>query len=142
MSTDVEPLREQTAATLVSGILSDLQHLVDQQFQLMRREVSEDLGRRAAVATVLGLGVGVLLLDAIMICLTLVHLLHWWASPPGTDSAWLPLWGCHAVLAVILAISGGVLVQVGRARSKSFASYPSPETSNVQEPVRWTTHPK
>ena len=43
MPTEFEPLREQTAATLVSGILSDLQHLVDQQFQLMRREIAEDL---------------------------------------------------------------------------------------------------
>ncbi len=142
MPTEFEPLREQTAATLVSGILSDLQHLVDQQFQLMRREIAEDLRRRAAVAAVFGLGVGVLLLDAIVICLTLVHLLHWWASPPGTDPAWLPLWGCHAVLAVLLAISGGILVQVGRARSRAFASYSSSETPNLQETVRWTTHPK
>src|SRR5689334_15338715 len=119
MSTDIEPHVEQTAASLVSGILGDLQHLVEQQFQLTRREIEDELSRRASAAAVIGMGLGVLFLDAIVLCLTVVHLLHWGTSPPGTDSAWLPLWGCYGVLAAVLVVIGGMLVQVGRTKYQS-----------------------
>ena len=142
MSTCVKDPPEQTAASLVSDILSDLQHLVEQQFLLTRREIEVELRQRAAAAAVFGLGVGILFLDAIVLCLTLAHLLHWVASPPGTDPAWLPLWGCYAVVTVVLAVIGGILAQVGRARFKSIHSCQNPATEIVQELVPWTTPPK
>ena len=133
MSTEVEYPPEQTAASLVSGILGDLQHLVEQQFQLTRREIEEELRQRVAAAAVFGLGVGVLFLDAIVLCLTAAHLLHWAASPSGTDVAWLPLWACYAVVAAVLAVSGGIMVLVGRARFRSIDSFKNPVTEILQE---------
>jgi hypothetical protein len=142
MSTEVEYPPEQNAATLVSGILGDLQHLVGQQFHLTRREIEEDLRRRAAAAAVFGIGMGVFFLDAIVLCLTLAHLLHSVASPPGTDPAWLPLWACHAMVAAGLAVIGGILVGVGRAKFKIIEPFPNPLTEIWQEFAPWTTHPK
>lgn len=142
MSTDIEYLPEQTAASLVSGILGDLQHLVEQQFQLTRREIEEELRLRTAAAALFGLGAGVLFLSASVVCLTLIHLLHWIASPSGADPAWLPLWACHAVVAAVLAASGGILAQVGLARFRSIKSFQNPVTEILQEPVPWTTPPK
>jgi len=142
MSTEVEYPPEQSATSLVSGILGDLQHLVEQQFHLTRREIAEALRPRAAAAAVFGLGMGVFFLDAIMLCLTLVHLLHWMASPPETDPAWLPLWACHAVLAAILAVIGGILACVGHAKFKIIEPFQNPFTEILQELVPWTTHPK
>ena len=136
MSTEVEYPPEQTAASLVSGILGDLQHLVEQQFQLTRREVEEELRQRAAAAAVFGLGTAVLFLDAIALCLTLAHLLHWVASPPGTDPAWLPLWACYAVVAAVLAVSGGMMVLIGRAKFSSIEPFQNPVTEILQEHVR------
>lgn len=135
MSTEVEYPPEQTAASLVSGILGDLQHLVEQQFQLTRREIEEELRQRAAAAAVFGLGMGVCFLDAIVLCMTLAHLLHWMTSPAGTDPAALPLWGCYAVVAVVLAVSGGILALVGRARFRSVDKYQNPVTEILQEHV-------
>ncbi len=109
MSTDVEAHPEQTAASLVSGILDDLQHLVEQQFQLTRREIDEEIRQRAAAGAVFAVGMGVLFLDAIVFSLTLAHLLHRVASPPSTDPAWLPLWACYAVLWAVFVVIGGVL---------------------------------
>ena len=126
----------------MSGIGDDLQHLVEQQFQLTRREIAEELRQRAAAAAVFGLDIGVFFLDAIVLCLTLVHLLHWVASPPGTDPAWLPLWACHAVLAAALAVIGGILAYVGRAKFKIIEPFKNPLTEILQELVPWTTHPK
>ena len=86
---------DQTAASLLSGILSDLQHLVEQQFQLTRREIEDEIRQRAIAAAVFALGVTILFLGAIVFCVGLVHLLHWAALPGGTDPAWLPLWACY-----------------------------------------------
>lgn len=135
MSTEVENPPEQTAASLVSGILGDLQHLVEQQFQLTRREIEEELRQRAAAAAVLGLGMGVFFLDAIVLCLSLAHLLHWMASPLGTDPAWLPLWACYTVVAAVLAVGGGILALVGRARFRSIDSYQNPVTETSRLPT-------
>ena len=128
MSTDVEVPPVQTAASLVSGILGDLQHLVEQQFQLTRREVEEELRQRAAAAAVFAVGMGVFFLDAIILCLTLVHLLHWATSPPETDPSSLPLWACYAVVAAVLVIIGGILTQVGRVRFRTINPYQNPAT--------------
>ena len=135
MSTEVEDPPEQSAASLVSGILGDLQHLVEQQFQLTRREVEDELRQRASAAAVFGLGMGVFLLDAIVLCLTVAHLMHWMASPPGTDPAWLPLWACHAVVAAVLVVIGGILAVVGRAKFRSIDPFQNPVTEILQEHV-------
>lgn len=135
MSTNVDGPTGQTAASLLSGILVDLQCLVGQQLQLTLREVEDELREQGAAATVFGIGVGVLFLDAIVGCLALTHLLHWVTSPPGTDPAQLPLWACHAVVALVLTLIGGVLTTVGRVRFKSNEQFRSPCTEIQQEHV-------
>ena len=139
MSIDVEDPPQQTAASLVSGILGDLHRLVEQQFQLTRREIEDELRHRAAAAAVFALGMGILFLDAIVLCLTLAHLLHWVTSPPETDPAWFPLWACHAVVAAVLVVIGGILAHVGRARFRSIEPIRNPATEILQEYVPWTT---
>lgn len=135
MSIDIQAPPEQTAASLVSGILGDLQDLVEQQFQLTRRQIEAELRKCAAAAAVFGLGVAILLLAAIALCLTLSHLLHWMASPPGTDPGWLPLWACHAVVSAVFGISGGILTHVGRVKFSSATPLENPPTQRMQEQV-------
>ena len=133
MLTDIEYPPEQTAASLVSGILGDLHQLVDQQFQLTRREIEVELRQRAEAAAVFGLGAGFLFLAAISGCLSLSYLLHWMASPIGTDPAWFPLWACHAVVAAVLAVIGVIGAVVGRTKFKSIDSFHNPITEILQE---------
>ena len=133
MSTDVEYLPEQTTASLVNGILCDLQRLVEQQFELTRQEIEEGLRRRAAAAAVFGLGAGFLFLAAVALCQTLAHLLHWTASPHGIDPASFPLWACHAVVAAVLAVIGVIYAVVGRTKFRSIDSFHNPLTEILQE---------
>ncbi len=133
---DIENPPEQTTASLVSGIFSDLKHLVEQQFELTRQEIESGLRHRAKAAAVFGLGVGILVLAAAALCLTLSHLLHWVASPPGADPAWLPLWACHAVVAAMLAVSGVIVASIGRAKFKSVEPLTSSDTDLLQESSR------
>lgn len=142
MSLDVTDPTNQTAASLLSGILGDLQDLVEEQFQLTRRQIEDELYQRAAAGLVFAAGMGIFLVDAIFLCLALAHLLHWVASPPGTDPAWFPLWACHAAVAAVLVVIGGVLVIVGLARFRSIKPAKNPVTELKQESVLWTTPPK
>ena len=135
MLNDLEDPPVQSAASLVSGILGDLQQLVDQQFQLTRREIEVELRQRAEAASVFGIGVGILFLAVGALSLTLSHLLHWMASPPATDPAWLPLWACYAVVTVLLAVIGVIVTRAGRARFSSSAPFPNSATDIMQEHV-------
>ncbi len=133
MSTDVQDPPQQTAASLLTGILGDLQHLVEQQFQLTRREIEEEVRLRMAAATVLALGMAALFLGGMMLCLALTHLLHWAALPAGADPAWLPLWACQALMAAVLFVLGGILAMVGRTRFRAINPYHNPATEFLQE---------
>ena len=135
MLTDVDYPPEQTTASLVSGILGDLQHLVDQQFQLTRREIEVELRQRTEAAAVVGVGAGVLFLAAVSLCLSLPHLLHWVTSPIGTDPAWFPLWACHAVVAAVLAVIGVIFACVGRAKFMSIVPLPNSAAEILQENI-------
>ncbi len=135
MSTDLQDPPQQTAAALLSGILGDLQHLVEQQFQLTRREIEDELRQRMAAAAVFASGMVALILGVIMACLAAVHLLHWAAVPAEIDSAWLPLWACYAVVAAVLCVLGGILAMVGRARFRAIHPYHNPATELLQEPA-------
>jgi hypothetical protein len=126
MSLDLKDPPKETATSLVSGIFGDLQQLAQQQFQLSRCELKQALRQRAYAAAYLGFGTTCLLLATLVLGLTAAHWLHWMASPPGTDPAWLPLWGCHAVVAVLLAAIGGSLGLIGRARFHTADAFHNP----------------
>jgi hypothetical protein len=124
---------DQTAASLVSGILGDLQHLVEQQFQLTRREIEDEIRQRAIAAAIFALGVTLLILGAIVFCFGLAHLLHWATLPRGTDPAWLPLWACHVLVAAVLAVIGGFVADAGRVKFMSTAPFHNPVTELLRK---------
>lgn len=136
MSIDVNERPELGTASLVTGILSDIQRLVEQQFELTRREIEEEFRKRLAAAAILGGGIGGCFLGLIGFCLTVVHLLHWLTSPVGSDPATLPLWACHGAVALFLEVVGGILIYVGQARFMAVKSFHNPITELLQEPAR------
>ena len=142
MPNDVECPPERTTIALVNGILIDLQHLVEQQLQLTRRELEQEIRKRSSAAMVLAVGIGVLFLGAMVTCMTLVHLMHWMTSPLGMELAWLPLWACHAIIAAALGIIAGILIYIGRTRLRSVDKMQCLAIDVLQENVPWTTNRK
>lgn len=122
MSTDTDSPNGQSTAALMGGILSDLQHLVDQQFHLIRQEIENDARRYTRAAVIGAVGVGGLLTSLIMASVSLSQWLHWSTSPTSIDSASLPLWACYAVVAAILAPGGALLLWMGLKQMKRQAS--------------------
>ena len=133
VSVQAEPPPVQTAASLVSGILSDLRNLVEQQFQLTRLQIEAELRQRFVAVAVFSAGVVVLFVSTIFVCFSLSHLLHWFASPAGTDPAAYPLWMCHAAVAAILGVTGGILAGAGLSKFRSVVPFHNPVRGLFQE---------
>jgi hypothetical protein len=133
VSVQTEPPPAQTAASLVSGILGDLRNLVEQQFQLTRMQIEAELRQRFVAVSIFSAGVVVLFVSTIFICFSLSHLLHWIASPAGTDPATYPLWMCHAAVAAGLGLTGGILAWTGVSKFGSVAPFQNPVSGLFQE---------
>jgi len=144
MATEVHNHSDQSLTSLVSGIVSDMQDLVKQQLLLMRKEVEADVRKTTAAASLFGLGLGVLFLSGIELCLMLAHLLHWLTAPAGVviDTASVPLWGCHAIVGLILVILGVGMVGAGKKKIASVHPLDNPATEALKENVQWLTTPK
>jgi len=119
MSIDVNDRPEQSMASQVTEIVSDLQRLLEQEILLMRREIEHDLRCRAAAAAWLVVGVWLLAVDVVMLSLTGVHLAYWWSAPTGTDPSAFPMWACYASATLVVAVIGVILSQIGWSRLKS-----------------------
>lgn len=136
MSTELHEAPVQSTGSLVTGILGDLQRLVEQQFELTRREIEAEVRQRVAAAAMFGGGIGGVFVGAVGLCLAVAHLLHWASSPPGTDPATIPLWACHALVGAVVAVVGAVLMQTGLKWFTSIESFHNPITELMQEPMR------
>jgi hypothetical protein len=139
MSTEVHNPNEQSAASLVGGIVKDVQDLVKQQLRLTRQEVQNDLRQSKKGFTLLTDGLTLILVGEVAVCLMLAHLLHWLGMPTGADPSVLPLWVSFAIVACIFFIAGGVVVMSGRKKLEALAD-PLPDTTRaLQENLEWKT---
>ena len=129
----VEPPPAQSAASLVSGILGDLRNLVEQQFQLTRMQIEAELRQRFVAVAIFSAGVVVLFVSTIFVCFSVSHLLHWFASPAGSDPGAYPMWMCHAAVAALLGLTGGMLAWVGLSKFSSVAPFHNPVKGLFQE---------
>jgi hypothetical protein len=135
MATDTKPLAEASTTELVSGILSDAQDLLKQQFNLFRHEVIDDLRKTREAGTYVGLGAGAALVGSILLTVMLVHLVVWLFPN-------FPLWGSYAVWSAGAFLVAGVLIYTGMRKFASFNPLPEQSAEALKENVRWITHPK
>jgi len=79
-------------------------------------------------------------LGGLLLCLMLVHLLHWLTAPPHSDPSSLPLWGCHAIVAGVFTITGvGLIVAAQRLFTSAL---PEQTVQTAKENVEWITNSK
>src|SRR5262245_21708358 len=126
MATEVQNAREMNTASLVTGIVSDVQDLVKQQLQLTRKEIEADLRKTRQAASLLMAGIAVLLPAAFTLCLMLAHLFYFvTANAVGSnDTNPFPLWACYGVVTAVLAAVGGGMAFAGKKKFDSFNPLP------------------
>ena len=119
-STTVENGHEPTVTHLVSGIVSDIGQLLEQQMQLLRTEIQNNVRRTRAAALLSAIGAGTLALAGIALVFALGF---------GLNAAFenLPLWACFACVCAALCLAGGVILYA--SKEKWLAVHPFPEES-------------
>jgi uncharacterized membrane protein YqjE len=133
MATDVrEDQAHQSLTGLVTGIVHDTQELLKQHLELFRAEVKEDFTKTKQAVIPLTIGVVVMGVAALLLCLTLVYLLHWAASGR------LELWHAFAIVTGAFLLAGGALVYAGKKKFDSFNPLPDKTLKEIQ----WTIRPK
>jgi len=142
MAIELQNPTEQSATSLVGGIIDDVQDLVKQQVQLTKKEINEELHKASEAAQLYAVGGAVLALGIIFIGLTLVNLIHWASAPAGSDPGRIPLWACHVLVGGPLTLIGGALTWMGREKLSSINPLHNPATEALKENVKWATNSK
>jgi len=137
MATDVRNHGSDASVTeLVTGIISDAQELIKQQFELLKHEVHEDFRKTRDAGLMLAVGGVVALVGAIHLSLMLVYLLFW------ATNGNLPLWACFGICGGLVCLIGAGLVYAGIQKFNSFNPLPDQTAQALKENVRWITQPK
>jgi len=142
MTPQVPTSSEPGIASLVSGIVSDIGDLIKQEFKFARTEVQTDLRKSKEAIVALAIGAGAAALGLIFAGLMVVYLLHWLTSPPATDPAGIPLWGCYGIVTLVFLGSGTALLLAAKKKFDSFNPLPEQTLATVKENVQWITNSK
>jgi hypothetical protein len=134
MHTDLRTEPEQTVTGLVTGIVSDVQDLLQQQLALLRHEIKSDFTRskEAALSLVLGLGIGGI--GVAFVFVMLAWLLH--------DATAMPLWSCFGLVGAGLSVVGGALYFWGKYKFESFNPLPDETAQAMKENIQCLMNPR
>jgi hypothetical protein len=116
-------------ATLVGGIVSDLQTLIRQELQLARREVQAELNKAKFGFAFLAAGAGLLAPAVLSLLLMLDYLLKEYTT--------IPLWGCFGIVGGGFLLLGGLLIAAGVAKVRQLHLVPPQTAETMKENVQW-----
>lgn len=134
--TTTTPTGEQPSLTsLVSGIVTDAQHLIRQELQLARREVQQEWDKTKAAAGSMAIG-GALCAMAGLLFGLMLPLLLYWAVPA------VPLWGWFGVFGALFGLAGALLLAIGRSKAADVHVIPPQTAETLKENVQWIQNPR
>jgi hypothetical protein len=146
MATDLQTPQENqtTLVGTIKGIVLDFQKLVEQQFAMVKAEVRSDLDKTKSAVITMASGGVLLAVSLVLFSFMFVYLLHWLTTPAQAmgvlDPAYVPLWGCFAIIGGGLALIGGGLVFLGIRQFQSFNPLPNESAEALKENVQWLTN--
>jgi hypothetical protein len=136
MATDVHPTNDASMTGLVKGIIDDVQRLTGQHFEMLRQEIKDDMNKTREAGMILAVGLATLMIGALLLGITLAHLLHAAFYPN------LPLWGAFAIVTGVVLAAGLGLFFAGLKKFQSFNPLPDRTAEALKENVQWLTNPK
>lgn len=132
---EVQRAPEPTVASLVSGIITDAQQLIQQQVAMFRQEIHDDVRKAKEGAKALALGVALTLAGTVLLLLMLPLALH--AAVPE-----LPLWACYGIVGGVVTIGGAFVIRASFKKLESFDPLSDQSAKGVKENWQWTSNPK
>jgi hypothetical protein len=133
MTNELDEPDKRSVESLVGGVLCDLQSLIEQQFQLSRRELEDEVRQTARSVAILAIGFGFLLSSIILFALAGANLLHRIVSSSATASEAIPLWGCQAIMGGLLSLIGLIVIRIGLSSYKAIEAMKNPLAELMQE---------
>lgn len=123
---------QETLTGLVSGIADDAQRLIQQQYQMLRAELREDIRRTKSIVLYMGIG-GVGVVVGFLFLLVSVPLFLNWAFE-------LPPWAGWAIIGAVAITVGGIGLYVGKRIFVRFNPLPERTFHALQENLSWITN--
>ncbi len=118
-----------SVSTIISGIVADVQDLARQEISLARQEIKEELNTAKSAAIKLGIGGGIVAVGSLFLlvalALGLADLFNWSA------------WAGFALVGVIFAIVGAVLLVTGQKQVKHVNPVPTKTIETMKENAEW-----
>jgi len=135
MATQVQSGSDVSVTSLVSGIVTDAQELMKQQFALFKAEVKEDMRKTSEATASLVIGLTATLVGSIVLSFAVAHLLSW---------AWpeVHIWVWYAVVGGVVTAVGAGLAFAAYQKFRSFNPLPDETAQALKENLEWKTKPR
>jgi uncharacterized membrane protein YqjE len=124
-----------SVASLVGGIISDAERLVQQELKLAKKEIQQEWDKAKVAGGALLIGLGVMLVAAILLTQMVVELLNQYAFPGNH-------WVSYLIVGAILAAVGGVLFYMGKKQADEISLVPPETAESLKENVQWLQNPR
>jgi hypothetical protein len=130
MASDLHTEPGFSVTSLLRGIVSDAQDLIQQQLALFRAEIKDDFRKTVGILITIVSGGFMVAVGAALLCFMLVYLLNSLAPT-------LPLWGCFGIVGIGVLLAGGIVAYAAIARFKTFNPLPDESVQALKENVQW-----
>ena len=128
ITTDSSP----SMASLLGGIVSDIQTLVRQEITLAKTELLSEWDKAKTAAGSMAAGVATLAVGGLLLLLTVVCVLH--------EVAGLPWWASFLIVGGVLTSLGLVLYYTGRNKAAQVHVVPPQTAETLKENVQWISN--
>jgi hypothetical protein len=121
---------ETTVTPLLRDIVEDARTLLQQEAQLVRAEVREEVTRMRQAFLLIAAG-GVVIVIAVAMCAVMAALL--------LSGEWLhlPQWMAFGIVATVMALIGGILAYIGGKKLEAARESSERSMNTLREGMRW-----
>jgi hypothetical protein len=123
------PGHEPTVTQLISGIAEDAQHLIKQQYQMLRAEVKEDIRRTKSALTYMSAGIVASLIGVVFLVVALPLLLNWAFN--------LAPWAGFAIVGIVMLLLGILGLFAGKRIFEKNNPLPDKTLNALEENLSW-----
>lgn len=121
--------RDQSVATIISGIVADVQDLARQEVALAKQEIREELTTAKDAGIKLGIAIGVLAVGGLFVLIALALGI---AAALNTSP-----WVGFAIVGIVFAVVGYVLLSSAQKQIKTINPVPQKTVDTMKENVEW-----
>lgn len=118
-----------TIVSLARSLLADLRGLLTKELQLAKHEMQHEVSKVVKAAILTGVAAILSLMAVILLCLTLVYVLH--------NVLGVSLWASYGMVALLAAAGAGVLGYLVMKLGSSLRLWPFRTLRTVKEDAQW-----